>query len=122
MEITIGDKPLKELKADELLQLVIIEGCCPAIIYEDKRIWNEPVIKDFNNTMFSDTHYLDYSSYRISDNLQSSDYTFFFNYRNFSFHYTVDYDNNKDQPSSGKRLSIRSIKYLIEKGYDVPIY
>jgi len=117
MIIEIGNKPLREISADELKQIVIIEGCCPVIEHNGEKIWNEPVITDFNNTMFSDTLVLDYNSYRKTDNLKSSDYVLFFNFKDFRCHYTKDH-----QPGNGKRIGLETIKYLIKNGYDVPIY
>jgi len=117
MIIEIGSKPLKELSADELKQIIIIEGSCPGLQY-----WNEPKIIDFNNTMFSDTHYVDFVSYRTSDLVKSSDYTFFFNFKKFSFHYTRDFEQNQNQKINSKRVGLETIRYLLSKGYDVPIY
>ena len=122
MIIEIGNKPLKEMVAEDLLQLVIIEGCCPFIEYECEKIWSEPKITDFDNKLFSDTLVLDYNSYRIRDNYKSSDFTFFFDFKTFRFHYTVDYEKNKNQDSKSNRLKLESIKFLISKGYDVPLY
>ena len=122
MIIEIGNKPLKEMSAEDLRQIVIIEGCCPTIIHNGKEIWGEPEIADFNNTMFSDTLTLDYTSYRKSDNLKSADYIFFFNFKDFIFHYTKDYEQNTDQPSNGGRVGLETLRYLIANGYDVPLY
>lgn len=122
MIIEIGNKPLKEMIAEDLLQLVIIEGCCPVMKYDGKQIWSEPKITDFDNTMFSDTLVMDYNSYRIRDNYKSSDFTFFFDYKKFQYHYTVDYERNKNQDLKRNRLTLESIKFLISKGYDVPLY
>jgi len=119
--IEIGNKPLKELTSEDLLQIVIIEGCCSVIMHNGEKIWNEPVITDFNNTMFSDSLTLDYTSYRKSDNLKSSDYIFFFNFKDFSYHYTKDYEQNKNQLIKSKRVKLETVRYLINKGYDVPL-
>lgn len=123
MIIEIGNRPLKEITSEDLLQIVIIEGCCPVIIHNGEKIWNEPVITDFNKEMFSDTLVLDYTSYRVSDNMKSADYIFFFDWKKFRFHYSKDYDQNKNQdPNQKDRVSFETIKYLIAKGYDVPLY
>jgi len=120
MIIEIGNKPLKEKTAEDLLQIVIIEGCCPVIIHNGEK---KPVITDFTNTMFSDTLVLDYTSYRVSDNIKSSDYIFFFQWRDFNWHYTKDYEQNKNQDQKQRnRVCFETIKYLIAKGYDVPLY
>lgn len=122
MIIEIGNIPLKDITAEDLLQIVIIEGCCPVIKYNEHDIWKQPVITDFNNTMFSDTIVLDYSSYRVADNIKSGEYVFFFNFKDFRFHYTKDYDQNKNQNPNGNRVCFETIKFLINRGYDVPIY
>ncbi len=121
--IQIGDKPIKEMTAEDLLQIVIIEGACPVIMHNGEKIWNEPTITDFDNTMFSDTLVLDYNSYRVKDNLKSADYVFFFKCEDFRWHYSRDYEKNKEQdPNQSNRVCFETIKYLISKGYDVPIY
>lgn len=115
--LEIGITPLKKMTAEDLKQLVIIEGCCPSLEY-----WNEPQITDFNNTIFSDTHILDFHSYRKEDNLKSSDYVFFFNFKDFRIHYTVGYERNKNHQPNGKRLGLDALRFLIKCGYDIPIY
>lgn len=123
MIIEIGNKPLKEMTAEDLLQLVIIEGCCPVIMSNGKKIWNEPIIKDFDNKMFSDTHVLDYVSFRCIDNAKSCEYSFFFNWKSLNWFYSRDYHINKIQEDNRThRACLETIKYLISKGYDVPIY
>jgi hypothetical protein len=54
--------------------------------------------------------------------MKSSDFVFFFRFNNFSFHYTIDYEKNKKQNLNSNRISLETIKYLISKGYDIPIY
>jgi hypothetical protein len=122
MIIEIGNKPLKEMSAEDLRQIVIIEGACPAIEYNGEEMWNEPVITGFDNTMFSDTLVLDYTSYRKRDGLKSADYSFFFDIKRFSWHLSRDYEKTRKQDGEAKRVSIEVIKYLIAKGYDVPVY
>jgi hypothetical protein len=122
MTLEIGNKPLKEMSSEDLLQLVIIEGCCPFIEYEGKKIWSEPKIIDFNNKMFSDTLVIDYNSTRVKDKVISVDFTFYFDFKKFQYYYTRDYKNNPSQQSKGNRLKLESIKFLISKGYDVPLY
>lgn len=120
MIIEIGNKPLKEMTAQDLLQIVIIEGCCPVIMHNGEKIWNEPVITDFDNKMFSDTLVLDYTSFRVSDNMKSANYVFFFNWNDFNWHYSKYYEQNKNL--NPKRVCFETIKYLIAQGYDVPLY
>ena len=122
MIVEIGNKPLKEMIAEDLLQLVIIEGCCNFIEYLGKKIWSEPKILDFDNKMFSDILVLDYYSIRLSDNFKSADIAFYFDFKKFQYHYTRDYKNNPNQQSKGNRLKLESLKFLISKGYDVPLY
>lgn len=117
MTLQIGNKPLKELTAEDLKQIVMIEGCCPVLEF-----WKEPDIIDSDNQMFSDTVVLDYTSSRIEDGLKSSEFSFFFKFKNFSFHYTKDYELNKNQPSRSQRISVETFRFLIKQGYDVPLY
>jgi len=105
------------MTADDLLQIVIIEGCLPSLEY-----WDKPTIVDFDNKMFATTHCLDYYSLRTEDKIKSSDYTFFFDFLGFSFHYTRDYEKDKEQKINGRRISIETLRFLISKGYDVPLY
>jgi hypothetical protein len=114
MNVEIGNKPLKELTAEDLRQIVLIEGCSPSLEY-----WNEPEITDFTNTLFSDTIVIEYLSYRKEDNLKSCEYTFFFNFKDFIFHY--EKGNPNHQPN-GKRVGLETLRYLISQGFDVPLY
>jgi hypothetical protein len=118
MNVEIGNKPLKELTAEDLRQIVLIEGCSPSLEY-----WNEPQITDFANTLFSDTIVIDYLAYRKDDNLKSCEYTFFFNFKEFRFHYVRYYEkvNPNHQPNS-KRVGLETLRYLISQGFDVPLY
>ncbi len=116
-KIEIGNKPLGEITPEEMLQIAIIEGACNSLKY-----WNVPVITDFSNTLFTDTVVLDYHAYRKKDNLKSADYALFFDFKQFGFFYTKDYDTNPDQPPNYRNVSIGTIKFLIEQGYDVPLY
>lgn len=77
---------------------------------------------DFDNTMFSNTLVLDYTSYRKRDGLKSADYSFFFDIKRFICHFSRDYEKTRKQDGEAKRLSIKVIKYLIAKVYDVPVY
>lgn len=114
--IKIGSKSLmKELTAEDLIEIIVIEGCIPSTEF-----WNVPCILDFNNTLFSGTIYVDYVSYRKSDNLKSCDYTFFFNCKDFSYHYTRN-DDTQNNTRKGKRVGLETLRYLIEKGFDVPL-
>jgi len=118
MILVIGNKPLKNLTTENLRQIIIIEGCSPSLEY-----WDEPEITDFKNTMFSDTIVIDYISHRKEDNMRSCEYTFFFNFKDFRFHYIRDYDKgNPNYKPNGRRVGLSTLRYLIKEGFDVPIY
>lgn len=116
MNIDIGSKKLSSITQEDVLQIVIIEGCIPCLEY-----WNKPIILQYDNTMFSDSIVLDYHSFRIEDNEESSIFVFFFNHKDISFHYHRD-RHSIERRVGGNRLKLESIKYLISKGYDIPIY
>lgn len=112
--ITIGDKPLKLISQEDLLKVVEIEGCLP-----DFQYWHKPTVTDINNTMFSDTVIISYCSYRKHDGKLSNEFTFYFDHKRLSCHYTRA---DREWKPNGKRLSIDTIKFLVQNGYDVPIY
>ena len=112
--VIIGDRPTKEITQEDVLELVIMIGCCASLQY-----FHRPVITDFDNKMFSDTVVLEYHSFRISDNMKGSSIKFFFNFNELSYHYTRD--SNFDTDHRG-RLRLPEIKYLIDEGYDIPLY
>lgn len=116
--ITIGDKELNQIEPEHLLGIISIEGCCPGF-----QFWDKPIFKEIDWTMFSDTVVIDYYSIRTSDKVRSRDYTFFFQYSDLSYHY---HDNIRDENgqinSRGRgRIKMESIRYLIDKGYNVPL-
>ena len=113
-QVTIGDKPLMQISKEDILQLAIMQGCCAHLEY-----WNPPVSLDYNNTMFSDSVWITYQSTRKSDSIKSDVLVFFFNVRDISYHY---HRENMTEQWYGRRLNLDVIKFLIEKGYDVPIY
>lgn len=114
--IKIGDRKFINMTKEELIKIALLELCTPSLTY-----WNEPLIIDFNNSMFRDTLFIDYYSTRIKDGLESDKICFFLNFKEFTFHYTRSNDDNKNiRP--GKRLSIPTIKYLINQNFDIPIY
>lgn len=116
-QLEIGNKPLNEITPDELRHIVVLEGCCCSLEF-----WGVPEIIDYDNTMFSDSVVLDYFSYRKSDMVKSSDFVFFFNFKDFRCHYTKDFEADPKQETNGRRVGLETIKYLIKQGYDVPIY
>lgn len=116
--VKIGSKPLKNMTAEQLLQVVLIEECHPVLEF-----WNEPFIIEFDNKMFSDTLILDYASFRKEDNKRSLDFTFYLDFKRFSFHYHSSKDiEEKNYNHRGNRFGLKLIKYLIKQGFDVPIY
>lgn len=115
--IEIGNKPLKELSAEDLRQIVIIEGACPDLEY-----WEEPVITDFDNTMFSDKLVLDYDCLNKKEKYVVISMDFFFNFKELYYHYKRYYAEGKWTTSGIYRVGLKTIKYLIDKGYDIPIY
>jgi len=118
MNIEIGNKQLKDLTSDNLIEIVKIIGCIPSLEF-----WNEPTLLDFSNTTFSDTIVIDYTSYRTSDNKKSCEYTFFFNHKELSWHYQKDFERNLNQHRHHHKLaSLPLLRYLISEGFDVPIY
>lgn len=115
MIIEIGNKPLKELTQEDALQIAIIEGCIPSLDY-----WNVPNILNYNTTMFSDTNVLSFESYRTSDNICSGEFNVFLDIKKFSFHYTRDYEMNREQENKGSRFGLETIYFLIKQGYHIP--
>lgn len=116
--VEIGSKSMSELTAENILKIVLIEGCCPSTEY-----WNEPELLDFDNKMFSDTAVIEFVSYRKDDNKRSSEFTFFFNFEKFRFHYVKENEReDKNRQYNGQRVQLPTIRYLIEQGFNVPIY
>lgn len=115
MTLNIGSRPLTELSQTDLLNIVLIIQCCPSLEF-----WKEPEISDFSNKTFSDTYVLHYHSFRKEDNLKSSDYIFFFDFKRFCYHYSVDFHLNKNQPSNGRAISFEIFRYLIKQGFYIP--
>lgn len=118
MTLEIGNKPLPEITAEQVMELIKIIGALPSLEF-----WNTPVITDFSNKMFSDTVVINYHSYRISDNRESCHYIFFFNFKDFHWHYTKDFEiHHKQQRHHSKNLGIKEFRYLLQQGFDVPFY
>lgn len=117
--ITIGNKPLKEISKEDLLEICKAESVHLVFEYNGESIWGHPEVLDFTSTMFSDTVVIDYQQKRVSDGFEGRIIVFFFNHKDFSWHWHFK-DETKTRES--KRLRIESIKYLIQKGYDIPLY
>lgn len=110
--ITIGDKPLKEITQEELSKIVVIEGCIPFLTH-----WSEPIVTGFSNTASPETVVIEYFSINKTRPQKSDAYTFFLNVTNFSFHYSGERSGRRP----GARLCLKSINYLINCGYDIPL-
>lgn len=117
--ITIGNKPLKEITQYDLLEICKKESVHLVFEYKGESVWGQPEVLDFDNTMFSDTVVIDYKQKRISDGLEGRFIVFFFNHVDFSWHWHF---KDEDKTRESKRLRIESIKYLVQNGYDVPLY
>lgn len=113
--IEIGTANLKDLTKEQLIEIILIEGCTLHLDY-----WNQPVILDFNNKMFSDTLVIDFNQFRKEDNLQGRTIVFFFDFKDFSYHWHFKDDINSAR--RGHRIKMETIKYLIKKGFDMPLY
>ena len=119
LHIEIGDANLKDLTKEQLIEIILIEGCTLHLDY-----WNTPIILDFDNKMFSDTLVIDFNQLRKEDNLQGRTIVFFFNFKDFSYHWHFkDEDINSSVKNSRRsRVKMETIKFLIKNGFDVPLY
>lgn len=111
--IEIGNKSFKELTQDDIVEIAKIEGAHSAFEF-----WGDIKVIGFNNKMFRDTSFIEYTQTRKTDNEERRPITFYFNYVDLDWHFNVEGDTYK---RTG-RLRIESIKYLIKQGFDVPIY
>jgi hypothetical protein len=114
MIIEIGNKPLKELTAENIMEIAIIEGHVPHLEY-----WNKPELLNFDNEMFSNTIVIDYISTRKSDGIKSAEFTFFFDFEKLSMR---NYKSQNKLPGLSNRAGLETLRYLIKEGFDVPIY
>lgn len=112
--LKIGNRDLATITKEEVLQVVMIEGCCAHLDY-----WDIPELTYFNNTIFSSTVVLEYFSKRKEDDIKGDVFVFFFNHKKFIFHYHNKYNLGM---SSSHRLSLDTIKYLLKQGFNLPIY
>lgn len=115
-EVLIGEKSLRDLSAEDLRQIVMIEGCCPGREY-----WCDPVVSEFDNTMFGNCCLIHYASVRKSDGYGSKEYWFFFDYDLGSYFYVSDAAGASPRNSPGCRPSMATLRYLIQEGFDVPL-
>lgn len=118
MIIEIGNKPLSELTSKNIMDIVSIIGAAPS-----SEFWKEPELLDFDNELFNETITVDYVCYRKSDNKRSCEYSFFLNHKKFYWHYTKDYERlQKQHRHHSREFSMEVWKYLIQQGFDVPLY
>jgi hypothetical protein len=116
--IEIGSKLMSELTAENVMDIILLIGACPSLEF-----WNKPIITNFDNEMFRDAVVINYHSLRTSDNKNSCEYIFFFNFKSFNWHYTKYYEiYNKSQRNHSNNVSLKIFKYLISNGFDVPLY
>lgn len=118
--VEIGDIPIRDISEEDIVEIIKIEGVHNVFEYKGEKIWGLPTVLDFSNTLFSDTIVIDYQQKRISDGFEGRIIVFFLNHKDFSFHWHFKDDDN--MVSKGARLRIESIKYLISKGYNIPIF
>lgn len=114
-EIKIGDKPMRALTGEDLRRIVMIEGCCPGF-----GGWEDPVVSDFNNTMFGDSCLIEYTSVRKADGKVSEMHCFYFDYDCGGFFYVKD-PYGVPWQSRSKRPSLATLAYLISEGFDIPL-
>jgi hypothetical protein len=115
MNIKIGDKKISELTPTNLIDIAIIEGVILNLEY-----WKIPNIIEFDNSLFSDTIVITYVQSRKRDDMLGNAIVMFFNWETHSFHWHLE--NRERDSSISKNIGIETIKYLIHKGYDIPIY
>lgn len=118
--ITIGDLPLKNILKEHLLEVALIEGVHLVMNHDGNDFWHRPYILDYSNKMFHDTITMDYRQKRVSDGLEGKTIVLFFNHENLTYHWHFENEGYNQRPTH--RLKIQSIKYLIQKGYNIPIY
>ena len=115
MKIEIGNKNLSELTSENLMEIAEIEGVHLFLEY-----WDKMEMNDFSNTMFSDVLVVDFNQKRISDGFIGKTIVFFFHFKDLSFHW--HFKNDESNTRQSKRIKLETVKYLIKKGFDLPIY
>lgn len=118
--LKIGKTPVKEISQDDLLEICKIEGVHNVFDYNGEQIWGQPTILDFSKTLFHDTIVIDYQQKRILDGIKGNVIVLFLNHEDFSYHW--HFKGGEIRQKSSKRLKLESIKYLIDKGYKVPLF
>ncbi len=114
--ITIGDKPLKELSKEDIIELVLIEKCHKVLEF-----WGQPVPVGIDKKTFPDTIVLDFEQSRIEDGYKGGNVVFFLDIEKLSFHHYVE-NSPGEHLRKSSLLNIHSLKYLIKNGFDIPIY
>lgn len=115
MNIEIGSKKIKDLTPENLIDIALIEG-----VHLVTEYWERPKMVDFTNTLFSDTLVIDFNQIRTKDGVIGKTIVMYFNFIRFSFHWHFEDEENKGRGT--KYIKIQTIKYLIENGYDLPLY
>ncbi|MGL6124862.1 MAG: hypothetical protein ACRC1F_00005 [Metamycoplasmataceae bacterium] len=114
MKIEIGSKKIKDLTPENLIDIAKIEGVCNYLEF-----WGNPIVTDFSNTLFSDTIVIDYHQERMSDKKKGKTIVLFFNFTDFTFHWHFE---NEKEYTRNSRIKIETIKYLIDKGFNLPLH
>lgn len=122
MNIEIGNRKLSEITQNEALELIILIGAIPSLEF-----WNIPIIEYFevddDKGMYQNV-VIDYYSFRKSDELRSDDFRFFIDCKRFSFFYSKGnkFFHEDYKYRRGRDFNIKIIKWLIQRGFEVPIY
>lgn len=115
MIIKIGDKDISGLTPDNLIEIAKLEGVHCSFEY-----FSDLTYENFSNSLFSDTLVIDLKQYKISDPDIERVIVFFFNFKEFSFHWY--FINDIDNMRHGRQIKMTTIKYLLEEGFNLPIY
>jgi len=112
--IKLGDKKLSELNIYNLIDIAIIEGICSSL-----EIWEFPHILYFSNMTILDTIVLQFHQKKKNEAYFGNTVVFSYNFKNFFFQWYLE---NNPNAKEIKNIGIETIKYLIEKKYDLPLY
>lgn len=111
---TIKLKKLSELGINDLIEIAIIEKVCFPL-----DTWEFPHYIYFSNMMFIDNFILEFRQKKKNEDYHSETVVFSYNFNNFYFDW---YLQNTPESKEIKNISMQTIKYLIEKNYDLPIF
>ena len=112
-KIVIGNKELKNLSSQNLIDIAEIEGVHLFFEY-----WSDIELVGFDNTFTSNTMVVDFKQSKLDKPEFDITIVFFFDFENFQFHYHF---KDKEDNRSPQRISIKTIKYLIDNGFYLPI-